>query len=265
MAEGQRYRRRSLGALVGAGLFAPALLRAQPATELTPTERRLYDAAKAKQEQVTWYISHYSGETAQAIGRAFDETFPGIKANVVRTTAQVAFQRLSQEHAGAARMQVDVLQLDRHRPLRRPEREGPAGEIRARQPPAISSTSTRTTIRTASSPSPRPALIAIGYNTAKLKPKQTRRRTGPTCSIRNGRTRSRSATPAFSGYVGTWVVTLRKLYGWDFFEKLAKNNPQIGRSINDTVTMLNCRRALVAGSGPNGTAMESADKGNPLA
>ena len=97
MAEGQRYRRRSLGALVGAGLFAPALLRAQPATELTPTERRLYDAAKAKQEQVTWYISHYSGETAEAIGRAFDEAFPGVKANVVRTTAQVAFQRLSQD------------------------------------------------------------------------------------------------------------------------------------------------------------------------
>ena len=55
--------------------------------------------------------------------------------------------------------------------------------------------------------------------------------------------------PGFSGYVGTWVVTLRKLYGWDFFEKLAKNNPQVGRSINDTVTMLNAgeRRSRAPG------------------
>ena len=61
------------------------------------------------------------------------------------------------------------------------------------------------------------------------------------------------------------MVTLKKLYGWDFFEKLAKNNPQVGRSINDTVTMLNAGERIVAGSGPVGTAMESAGKGNPLA
>jgi len=47
--------------------------------------------------------------------------------------------------------------------------------------------------------------------------------------------------PAFSGYVGTWVVLMRKLYGWQYFEKLEKNKPQIGRSINDTVTMLNAK------------------------
>jgi iron(III) transport system substrate-binding protein len=58
---------------------------------------------------------------------------------------------------------------------------------------------------------------------------------------------------------------MRKLYGWKFFETLAKNNPQIGRSINDTVTMLNAGERLVAGTGPNGTLMESAQRGNPLA
>ncbi|MCC7348203.1 MAG: extracellular solute-binding protein, partial [Variibacter sp.] len=70
--------------------------------------------------------------------------------------------------------------------------------------------------------------------------------------------------PGFSGYVGTWAVSLRKLYGWQFFEKLAKNNPQVGRSINDTVTMLNSGERWVAGSAPNGTLSQSAQKGNPL-
>ena len=71
--------------------------------------------------------------------------------------------------------------------------------------------------------------------------------------------------PGFSGYVGTWALTLRNQYGWDFFEKLAKNNPRVGRSINDTVTMLNAGESAIAGSGPVGTLMESAQKGNPLA
>jgi iron(III) transport system substrate-binding protein len=70
--------------------------------------------------------------------------------------------------------------------------------------------------------------------------------------------------PAFSGYVGTWVVLMQKLYGWDYFEKLEKNNPQIGRSVNDTVTMLNAKERWVA-AGPEATTMMSRDKGNPLA
>jgi iron(III) transport system substrate-binding protein len=69
--------------------------------------------------------------------------------------------------------------------------------------------------------------------------------------------------PAFSGYVGTWVVQMRKLYGWDYFEKLEKNQPQIGRSVNDTVTMLNAKERWVA-AGPEATTLLSRDKGNPL-
>jgi iron(III) transport system substrate-binding protein len=71
--------------------------------------------------------------------------------------------------------------------------------------------------------------------------------------------------PGFSGYVGTWALTLRDQYGWEFFEKLAKNNPRVGRSINDTVTMLNAGESAVAGSGPVGTLLDSLQKGNPLA
>ena len=70
--------------------------------------------------------------------------------------------------------------------------------------------------------------------------------------------------PAFSGYVGTWTVLMTKLYGWDYFVKLEKNSPQIGRSINDTVTMLNAKERWVA-AGPEATTLLSKDKGNPLA
>jgi iron(III) transport system substrate-binding protein len=70
--------------------------------------------------------------------------------------------------------------------------------------------------------------------------------------------------PGFSGYVGTWVLVMRKLYGWEYFEKLEKNQPLLGRSVNDTITMLNSGERSVA-AGPSGTTLVSADKGNPLA
>src|SRR3979411_2748345 len=46
---------------------------------------------------------------------------------------------------------------------------------------------------------------------------------------------------------------------------LAKNNPGVGRSINDPITMLNAGESAVAGSGPAATLLESVRKGNPLA
>jgi len=58
-------------------------------------------------------------------------------------------------------------------------------------------------------------------------------------------------------------VLMRKLYGWDFFTKLEKNSPRIGRSVNDTVTMLNAKESWVA-AGPEATTLRSHDKGNPL-
>ena len=69
--------------------------------------------------------------------------------------------------------------------------------------------------------------------------------------------------PAYSGTVGTWVVAMRKLYGWSYFEKLEANNPLIGRSVNDAVGVLNSGERSVA-AGPSGLAQITASKGNPI-
>ena len=54
-------------------------------------------AEAAKQEgELTWYIAHYTSEGAEDLGRGFTEKY-GVKVNVVRTTAQVAYQRLLQD------------------------------------------------------------------------------------------------------------------------------------------------------------------------
>src|SRR5262249_23563338 len=69
--------------------------------------------------------------------------------------------------------------------------------------------------------------------------------------------------PAFSSVSAIWVYQMSKLYGWEFIEKLAKNKPQVGRSMFDTVTLLNSGERSVAAHAVN--AEESASKGNPIA
>jgi iron(III) transport system substrate-binding protein len=107
------------------------------------------------------------------------------------------------------------------------------------------------------------ALIVIAYNTTLVSEKDAPKRWTDLLDPK-WKDKISIGHPAFSGYVGTWTVEMRKLYGWQFFEKLEKNKPQIGRSINDTVTMLNAKERWVA-AGPEATTLLSRDKGNPLA
>jgi iron(III) transport system substrate-binding protein len=243
----------ALGATVGA---SPARAR-----DITAREKELYELAK-KEGEITWYTAHSDDVTAQALGRDFEKNYPGIKANVVRTTAQVAFQRVSQEIKAGA-MQVDVLSstdLGHYIYLKEKsllERYVPDNATRVLDIYKNYDPDGNYHVTSA-------GMIAIGINTSKVSEADAPKN-WPDLLDPKWKDKIALGHPGFSGYVGTWVVMLRKLYGWDFFEKLAKNNPQIGRSINDTVTMLNSGERIVAGSGPVGTAMNSAKKGNPLA
>jgi len=236
-------------------------LQAQATRPMSSQEKGLYEAAK-KEGELTWYTAHSDDVTAQALGRDFEAAYPGIKVQVVRTTAQVAFQRVSQEvRAGA--MQVDVLSstdmghyvfLKEKGLLEKyvPENASKVLDIyKGFDPDGFSHVTAA-------------GMIGMGFNTQKVKEADTPKNWS---DLLDPKWKDRIALghPGFSGYVGTWTVSMRKLYGWGFFEKLAKNNPQVGRSINDTVTMLNSGERWIAGTAPNGTLMSSAEKGNPLA
>jgi iron(III) transport system substrate-binding protein len=70
--------------------------------------------------------------------------------------------------------------------------------------------------------------------------------------------------PGFSGAIGVWAVQMRKMYGWDYFKKLERNRPQIGRSSQDPVTLLNAGERTVGVCVPAGTTLLSIARGNPL-
>ena len=99
--------RRQFG--LGAAATLPSLLlpRAARAELSSDAEKALYDAAKPDGE-VTWYDAHHHAELAEVYGRAFTTRYPGVKVNVVRTTANIAYQRVAQE-LKAGSLQCDVL------------------------------------------------------------------------------------------------------------------------------------------------------------
>jgi iron(III) transport system substrate-binding protein len=106
-------------------------------------------------------------------------------------------------------------------------------------------------------------LVVLTYNSTKVKAEEAPQKWQDLLDIK-WKGKVSIGHPGFSGYVGTWVLTMKNLYSWSYFDKLEKNKPQIGRSINDTVTALNAGERQVA-AGADGSTLFSAARGNPLA
>ncbi|HEX4993388.1 MAG TPA: extracellular solute-binding protein [Methylomirabilota bacterium] len=224
-------------------------------------EKALHEAAK-KEKEFTWYTAHYNSETAAALCQGFEKKYPGVKCNYIRTTAQVAYQRLAQDQkAGIA--QASVISSTDQSHYTKMKQDGWLQPYKPKNLPelvdAFRSFNDPDDLFTATAA----GLVLITYNTSVVSPAEAPKKwtdlTDP-----KWKNKVSIGHPGFSGYVGTWVVQMRKLYGWDYFKKLELNKPRIGRSINDTVTMLNAKESIVA-AGPSATTLESRAKGNPVA
>jgi iron(III) transport system substrate-binding protein len=219
----------------------------------------LEEAAK-KEGGLTWYIAQVDTETAEKMGRAFTARYPGITVSVIRTTGQVAYERLLQELKNDA-PQCDVFSSTDIAQYPALKKRGALAEFRPDGADGLLPAAKATVDPGYSYPS---AMIGhlIIYNSAKVKPEDAPR---AWTDLLDPKWKNQVATghPAFSGCTGVWVVALRKLYGWSFFEKLAKNNPRVGRSGNDPVTLINAAECLV-GPAPSGTAFQQVDRGNPI-
>jgi iron(III) transport system substrate-binding protein len=229
--------------------------------QMQPWEKELYDAAK-KEKPVTVYTAHYNTEEAAALCNAFEKKYPDLKCNFVRTTAQVAYQRLQQDIQANAPVasvfsSTDVshyLDLEKKGLLLKYTPHNAANMVDSLK--SYNDKDGHYWVTAA-------ALMLLTYNTQMVAEKDAPKNWTDLLDPK-WKGKVSIGHPAFSGYVGTWVVLMQKLYGWDFFTKLEKNQPQIGRSVNDTVTMLNAKERAVA-AGPEATTLLSRDKGNPLA
>lgn len=218
------------------------------------------ETAARKEATLTWYVAQLSGPAAEAMGKRFTQRYPGIQVQVIRTTGQVAYERLAQEmknntpHCDVY-SSTDITHYDallRRKALGHymPTNVGelaPAyaglGEAGYYYPTTGS-------------------LHVIVYHSTRLTGAEA-----PTkwADLIDPRFRGRIgiAHPAFSGYFGQWVLAMKRLYGWQYFEKLSANRPRIGRSGNDPITSINAGEAVI-GTGPVSTALQNSNRGNPI-
>jgi iron(III) transport system substrate-binding protein len=231
------------------------------AAQMAGWEKELYEAAK-KEKPVTVYTAHYNTEEAASLCAAFEKKYAGLKCNFVRTTAQVAFQRFQQDvQANAAVASVFSSTDVSHFPDLK--KRGLLMEYKPHSLPAMVDSLKEYNDKEGFYHVTAAALMLITYNSSLVAEKDAPKN-WPDLLDPKWKDKVAIGHPAYSGYVGTWVVLMRKLYGWQYFEKLEKTKPQIGRSVNDTVTMLNAKERWVA-AGPEATTLLSRDKGNPLA
>lgn len=222
-------------------------------------EKELYEAAKAE-GPVTWYNAHYSLETGEKLAAAFAKKYPGLTANAVRASGQVLYQRIQQE-LGAGVNQADVFSASDVSHLVDFKTQG----IIAEYTPANFDTIipdyqikegegffTYTAF----------SLFVYVYNNSKVAeadaPKSWKDLLDP-----KWKGQVTIVHPGFSGIAGPWVVSMQKLYGDQFLEDLAKNDPHVVRSLFDPVKVVTAGERLVGLSNTNAPLAQIA-QGNPL-
>ena len=220
----------------------------------------LYDAARAEGE-VTWYIVPLASETAEEVGAKFTAAFPGVRVNVVRSTAQIAFQRLNQDiQTGINDCDVlttsntahalDLKARDLLLPYRPEAIDGLIADFRN----ADDEDMYQTVLASA---------IALIYNTDAVSAEDSPKSWS---DLLDPRWADRVAIghPGFSGFVGVWAVKMRELYGWEYFEKLEALRPYVARSIIDVSTTTAAGETTV-GAASTASSLVSATRGNPVA
>jgi iron(III) transport system substrate-binding protein len=245
--------RRALPALAGGLLLAAPRARAEGMDAL-------YKAAKAE-GQVSWYSGILTQQICDEVGKAFSAKYPGIQVSAVKTTSQVAFQRLMQDlKAGSVQSDVftttdigHMVYLKAHKQLIQflpPDAAGMVPALQKVDPDGYFHTSWV-------------GLAALLYNTKKVTAAEAPK-DWPDLADPKWKNQVAFGSPNYSGMVGVWTVAMEDRYTWDYFKKLNALNPLIGRSIDDAVTVLNSGEREVAMGNP-ASAMRSAAKGNPIA
>ncbi len=234
-------RRRTMAGLASLGLATPV--------------------SAANGDSVTWYISQMDAEQAEAMGRAFTAANPGIKVDVVRVTGQVAFQRLQMDIKNKT-PHCDVFSASdiSHAAILKDQ-----GQLMHYVP--ANAAGLLPTYRALSDEGWYTVNNAARFVLIRRKdkvPDAVAPRTWTDLLDPRWKGQIATAHPAFSGGMGTWVLALTKTYGWSYFEKLAANNPRIGRSAVDPVTLLTAGECVVSPTfGP--AAYHGIDKGSPIA
>lgn len=216
--------------LPAVALMVAALMGSAAAQDMTEAEAKLYAAAKTE-GSMTWYVSQTTTEFADGMCALFMKRYEGVRCDVVRASGQVVFQRIQQELEANA-LQADVMSTNDDGQMARLKEQNALAQFAPENlefmVPLLRDMADPEHYWITSGVSP----LVIAYNTdlvtAEEAPKNWTDMLDP-----KWKNQVAIGHPGFSGSVGLWTVMMEDLYGWEFFENLEKNGPQIGRSVAD--------------------------------
>ncbi|MBO0765592.1 MAG: extracellular solute-binding protein [Hyphomicrobiaceae bacterium] len=241
MASRMLGRLAAVAAALALGAGAPGHGVAQT-QQMTDHEGELYAAAK-KEGAIVWYVSQTTTEFADLACRQFDARYPGVHCSAVRASGQVVMQRLMQEVKAGA-VQADVMSSNDDTQMVILDRGGQLAEYTPENAKYMLASLIKAGNAgkwSITSVAPLGMMANKGLVPAGEAPRDWK-------DLLDPRWKGQIAIghPGFSGSVGVWVVTMKKLYGWDYFEQLAKNQVQVGRSIGDGVSLVESGERKIA-------------------
>jgi iron(III) transport system substrate-binding protein len=243
----------SMLTLLFAVLTAFALLPTGEARAQTP----LVEAAK-KEGKLVWYTS-LALPSAEKVAKLFETAYPGIKVEVHRTGSQRILQRVMQELQANIK-NVDVVHTSDagHFVLLKEKK------LLARHtPPGVDRFPAGFKDKDGYYYGLRATVNVIAYNTQKISAADAPR-TWKDLLDPKWKGRMVTAHPGYSGVIATHVLALVHLYGWEYFQALAKNQLMLVQSAVDPAGVVASGERPVAVNGGDYTFYQSKKQGNPV-
>ena len=244
-------------ALAAGSAFSTAVLSAAPpASAVTP---QLIEAAK-KEGKVIWYTS-IDLPLAEKIAKSFEAKYPGIAVRVERSGAERVFQRIGQEYASNIHA-VDVANSSdaAHFIIWKGQNllEAYVPEDVANFYPAEHKDAD------GQFASFRVWVCIIAYNTNLVK-KEDAPKSFADLLEPKWKSKIVKAHPGYSGTIMTATYQMQRDLGWDYFEKLAKQNVMQVQSSADPPKRLALGERAVMADGNEYNIFEISEKGGPVA
>jgi iron(III) transport system substrate-binding protein len=239
----------------GSAFLTQVLSAAPPATAVTP---QLIDAAK-KEGKVVWYTS-VDLPLAEKVAKSFEAKYPGIAVRVERTGAERVFQRVGQEYAANIHA-VDVANSSDAAHLIVWKKAGLlepfVPEDVAKFYPADHKDAD------GNFASFRVWVSIIAYNTNLVKKDEAPK---SFADLLDPKWKSKivKAHPGYSGTIMTATYQMQRDLGWEYFEKLAKQNIMQVQSSADPPKRLALGERAVQADGNEYNIFQIKETGGPV-
>ena len=243
-------------ALAVGAVFASPVRAAPPSPEaITPA---LIEAAK-KEGKVVFYTA-MDLQFAEHLGKTFEQKFPGIAVRVERSGAERVFQRVGQEYQSnihavdvvntADQSHVIVWKREKWLAPYLPEDVAKYFDKKYYDPDALALTT-------------RVLVSAFGINTNLVKMEDAPKSFADLLDPK-WKGKMVKAHPAYSGTIMNATFEIARELGWDYFEKLAKQNVLQVQSATDTPKRIALGERAIMVDGASYLVIRGKEAGQPV-